>query len=69
MKTAKITSKTGQLIAGQLVDAEEELLALSAKGQIIRTPLSTIRVASRATQGVRIMTLNSGDKVAGIVCL
>ncbi|TSC82913.1 MAG: DNA gyrase (subunit A), partial [Parcubacteria group bacterium Gr01-1014_19] len=69
VKTAKITAKTGLLIAGQLVDAEEELLALSAKGQIIRTPLSTIRLASRATQGVRIMTLNSGDKVAGIVCL
>ncbi|MEK7640937.1 MAG: DNA gyrase subunit A [Patescibacteria group bacterium] len=69
VKTAKITSKTGLLIAGQLVDAEEELLALSAKGQIIRTPLSTIRLASRATQGVRIMTLNAGDKVAGIVCL
>lgn len=69
VKTAKITAKTGELVAAALVDAEEEILALSAKGQIIRTPLSTIRVASRATQGVRIMTLNAGDKVAGIVCL
>lgn len=69
VKTAKITSKTGQLVAAHLVTDEEELLALSAKGQIIRTPLGTIRVASRATQGVKIMTLNSGDKVAGIVCL
>ncbi len=69
VKTAKVTSKTGELVAAQLVDAETELLALSAKGQIIRTQLATIRMASRATQGVRIMTLNSGDKVAGIVCL
>lgn len=69
VKTAKITSKTGQLVSAHLITDEEELLALSAKGQIIRTPLGAIRVASRATQGVRIMTLNSGDKVAGIVCL
>lgn len=69
VKTAKITSKTGQLVAAHLVTDEEELLALSAKGQIIRTKLATIRVASRATQGVKIMTLNPGDKVAGIVCL
>ncbi len=69
VKTAKITSKTGQLISAHLITDEEELLALSAKGQVIRTPLSAIRVASRATQGVRIMALNPGDKVAGIVCL
>lgn len=69
VKTAKITSKTGQLVAAHLVTGEQELLALSAKGQIIRTPLAAIRVASRATQGVKIMTLNAGDKVAGIVCL
>jgi DNA gyrase subunit A len=69
VKTAKITSKTGQLVAAYIVDAEEEVLALSAKGQIIRTKLGTVRTASRATQGVRIMTLNPGDKVAGIVCL
>ncbi|MBI2024483.1 MAG: DNA gyrase subunit A [Candidatus Harrisonbacteria bacterium] len=67
--TAKITSKTGQLVAASLIDQEEELLALSAKGQIIRTKIAQIRTASRATQGVRIMTLKPGDKVIGIVCL
>ncbi len=69
VKTAKITAKTGQLVAAHIVDAEEELLALSAKGQVIRTKIATVRIASRATQGVRIMTLNPGDKVAGIICL
>ena len=69
IKTAAITSKTGALVAAKIVDAEEEVLALSAKGQIIRTKIAQVRTAGRATQGVRIMTLKSGDKVAGIVCL
>ncbi len=69
IKTAQITSKTGPLVAAHIVDAEEEILALSAKGQIIRTKIAQVRTASRATQGVRIMTLNPGDKVAGIICL
>ena len=68
IKTAKVTSKTGNVVASLLVDGKEELLALSAKGQIIRTELNSIRVAGRATQGVRIMNLNSGDKVVGVIC-
>ena len=69
IKTAKVTSKTGALITAHLVDEQKELLALSAKGQIIRTELSNIRVASRATQRVKIMTLNTGDKLTGVICL
>lgn len=69
IKTAKVTAKTGSVIAAQLIDEEEELLALSMKGQIIRTKLSSVRIASRATSGVRIMKLGEGDKVAGIVTL
>jgi len=68
IKTAKVTSKTGSVVASLLVGTEEELLALSAKGQIIRTELSGIRLAGRATQGVRIMNLNSGDKIVGVIC-
>mgnify|MGYP001603576750 FL=1 len=67
--TAKITAKTGALVAAHLVTDEEELIALSAKGQVIRAPLSEVRTANRATQGVRIMSLHEGDKVAGVVCL
>jgi DNA gyrase subunit A len=68
IKTAKVTSKTGSVVASLLVDKEQELLALSAKGQIIRTELASIRLAGRATQGVRIMNLNSGDKIVGVIC-
>jgi len=68
IKTAKVTSKTGNVVASLLVEKEQELLALSAKGQIIRTELASIRLAGRATQGVRIMNLNSGDKIVGVIC-
>ncbi|MBT9170621.1 MAG: DNA gyrase subunit A [Actinobacteria bacterium] len=69
IKTAKINSKTGKIATAQIIAAEEELLALSNKGQIIKTKISGIRTAGRATSGVRVMRLKEGDKVAGIVIL
>ena len=69
VKTAKITSKTGKIVAAQIISDEEEILALSTKGQIIKTKISSIRTARRATSGVRIMKLKEGDKVAGVVAL
>ena len=69
IKTAKINSKTGKVIAGQIITDEEELLALSAKGQIIKTGIKSVRTAGRATSGVRIMKLKENDKIVGIVIL
>ncbi len=69
IKTAKITSKTGSIVSAQVITEQEELLALSTKGQIIRTKISDIRTAGRATSGVKIMKLKKEDKVAGVVCL
>jgi DNA gyrase subunit A len=69
IKTANVTAKTGAVVSAHLVQGDEEILALSAKGQIIKTELKDVRVASRATQGVKVMTLNSGDKLIGVVCL
>jgi len=68
IKTANITPKTGILMDARIVDEEKELIALSAKGQIIRTEIAGIRTASRATQGVRIMNVEQGDKLASIIC-
>ena len=67
IRTAKITSKTGFLIAAKVIQAQSELLALSEKGQVIRTGLSGVRLTGRSAQGVRIMNLKSGDKLAGVV--
>jgi len=67
IKTAKITSKTGSIIlASKLEDAveEEDLIVISQHGQVIRTSVKSISVLGRDTQGVRIMRLDEGDKVA-----
>lgn len=70
IKTAKITEKTGPVMAAVIVGDEiQEVIAFSKKGQALRTKLSDIRIASRATQGVKIMNLEKDDKLMGIVCL
>ena len=70
VKTVKVTPKTGNLISAQIVwEDKEELIAISNQGQVIRMELSGIPTLSRATQGVRIMRLESGDKIASVVLL
>ncbi len=69
IRTANITAKTGNLIDARIITEETELLALSAKGQVIRTELNSVRTTGRSAQGVRIMTLHSGDRLAGIVVI
>ena len=69
IKTSKVTDKTGKLVASLLVSEEqEELIAISQKGQVIKTAISSIPSLSRSTQGVRLMRLAAGDKVASVVC-
>lgn len=69
IRTANITPKTGPLIAAQIVTNQAEILALSAKGQIIRTDLKSVRQTGRSAQGVKIMNLKSGDRLAGVVLI
>lgn len=68
IKTAKITSKTGNIVAATIVNSkaiEEDIIIISAKGQVIRIPLKAVNVLGRATQGVRLMKFKAaGDKVA-----
>lgn len=67
---AKITAKTGPIIGAHIVNEEmEEIIAFSSKGQAIRTNLKAVRLTGRSAQGVRIMNLDKGDKLVGIVCL
>ncbi len=69
IKTAKITPKTGELIVGRVVRDEAELIAMSKKGQVIRTALEKIPSLGRQTQGVSIMKLRDGDGIASLTCL
>ncbi|HEY4494432.1 MAG TPA: DNA gyrase subunit A [Candidatus Paceibacterota bacterium] len=70
IKTAKVTSRTGKLIVAKvLTGAEEELIAMSKKGQVIRTALKDISALGRQTQGVTIMRLRAGDGIASLACI
>jgi DNA gyrase subunit A len=69
IKTAVITAKTGELVSSRVITAEKDLALVSAKGQIIRIPLKSIRTTARAAQGVRIIRLGDGDTVSGVVAL
>ena len=70
IKTAKVTPKTGKLIVAKvLTGEEEELIAMSKKGQVIRTSLKDISSLGRQTQGVTIMRLRAGDGIASLTCV
>lgn len=73
IKTAKITGKNGNIVETKIVENtledELDLVAISAHGQVIRTPIKKIRKMGRATQGVIIMRMKGGDKVASITLL
>ncbi len=65
IKTGKVNAKTGTIIAARVVTGEmSEIVVASQKGQVIRTELKQVPSLSRATQGVRIMRLYEGDKIA-----
>ena len=70
IKTSKVTAKTGPLIDAKIINEEnQEIIAISKNGQVIRTGLKNIPVLGRQTQGVRIMRLNAKDAVASLTCL
>ncbi len=69
IRTAKITSKTGEIVSSYILTDEEDLIVISQKGQVIRTKINTIPKLSRATQGVKIMKLEPGDRVASATCI
>jgi DNA gyrase subunit A len=60
----KTTNKTGKVVAILSVKEDSDLVIVSQNGKIIRIESSTIRQAGRSTQGVRLVSLEEGDKVA-----
>lgn len=71
IKTAKITSKTGEIVGATIImkedKAEGELIVMSKKGQVIKLPLKDVPSLGRDTQGVRVMKMREGDSIASIV--
>jgi DNA gyrase subunit A len=64
-----VTDKTGALVAAQVVDGDaDEMLIMSAMGQITRGTVQDVRRTGRNTQGVIVMRLREGDSVVSLAC-
>ena len=66
VKTLNITEKTGALVAMKNVTDENDLMIINRSGLTIRMAVSDIRVAGRATQGVRLINIKEGDSIAAV---
>lgn len=66
VKTLNITEKTGNLIALKAVNEDNDLMIINKSGITIRLAVSDIRVAGRATQGVKLINIREGDSIAAV---
>jgi DNA gyrase subunit A len=64
--TMKVTEKTGGVVGALSVKDGDEIMLITVKGQMVRTPVADIREAGRNTQGVKLINLEEGDKLQGI---
>jgi DNA gyrase subunit A len=69
VKTINITKKTGSLIALKDVTDNHDLMIITQFGNILRSPVSALRVMGRATQGVRLINLRENDIIASVACV
>ncbi len=69
VKTINVTEKTGELISIQAVTDDNDLMIINRSGLTIRTSVDQIRVAGRATQGVRVINLREGDAIASVMAV
>ncbi len=66
VKTINITEKTGELSSIKLVNDDNDLMIINKSGITIRLAVNDIRVAGRATQGVRLINLRENDSIAAV---
>ena len=66
VKTINITDKTGPLVAIKSVTEQNDLMIITKSGLTIRMSVEDIRVAGRATQGVKLINLREGDAIAAV---
>ena len=69
VNTINDTDKTGKLISIQAVSDDNDLMIINRSGITIRTAVEGIRIAGRATQGVKIINLREGDTIASVVAV
>ena len=66
VRTLNITEKTGALVAIKNVCDDDDLMIINRSGMTIRMPVKTIRLAGRATQGVKLVSIREGDSIAAV---
>jgi DNA gyrase subunit A len=66
VKTINVTDKTGKLIALKDVSDQYDLMIITQAGNVLRIPVSALRVMGRATQGVRLINLRENDSIASV---
>jgi len=66
VKTINITGKTGSLISLKDVTDNHDLMIITQYGNILRSPVSALRIMGRATQGVRLINLRENDIIASV---
>ena len=66
VKTINITDKTGTLVAIKDVTEKNDLMIITKSGLTIRMAVSEIRIAGRATQGVKLINIREGDSIAAV---
>jgi DNA gyrase subunit A len=69
VKTINVTEKTGALIGLKDVTDNHDLMIITQFGNILRSPVSALRVMGRATQGVRLINLKENDIIASVACV
>lgn len=69
VKTINVTEKTGTLIALKDVTDKHDLMIITQYGNVLRSPVSALRVMGRATQGVRLINLRENDIIASVACV
>ncbi len=62
----KLTKRTGDIVGVVSVEEDKDLMSLTSIGKMIRVDMQSIRKAGRNTSGVKVVTLNKGDKVVSI---
>ncbi|MDB6129860.1 MAG: gyrA [Verrucomicrobiales bacterium] len=64
--TMKKTEKTGNIIGALTVKEEDEIMLITVEGQMVRTPVNSVRETGRNTQGVKLINLSESDKLQAI---
>ena len=63
----KVSDKTGEVVSSLSVSDRDSIIATTTKGMVLRTSMKHLRVMGRATQGVRVVKLKEGDKIADVL--